>query len=81
MKQSVMNWFWYLHSTFHGSTVILWSRLQILVASGWVAMQGVDLSPVVKDPKWLLYWVIGSNLINEMLRRSGAEYNQDGKIK
>lgn len=73
--------YWYIHGTFHDSEVILWSRLQVFLASGWIALQGVDVSPVVHDPKWLVYYIIFSNLVNEMLRRRKAEYNHDGSIK
>lgn len=71
----------YVHGSFHGSEVILWSRLQVLIASLWVGLQGVDVSPVIHDPKYMLYYVIFSNVVNEWLRRRKAEYNNDGSIK
>ena len=73
--------FWYLHSTFHDSSVIVWSRVQVIAASVWLGLQGVDVSPVVKDPKYLMYYIIFSNVVNELLRRRGAEYHDDGSIK
>ena len=80
-----MNWikekFWYIHNTFHDSEVILWSRLQVLLGTIWVALQGVDVSPFINDPKYLIYYLIFSNLVNEMLRRRNAEYDEDGSIK
>ena len=66
---------------FHGSEVIAWSRLQVIGFTLWVALQGVDISPVVKDPKWLMYWAILSNVVNEMLRRRHAERDDDGNLK
>jgi hypothetical protein len=71
----------YLYGTFHGSDVIVWSRLQVIAMSVWLALQGVDLSPVLKEPKWMMYYVIFSNVMNELLRRRGAEYHEDGSIK
>lgn len=69
------------HASFHDSSVILFSRVNVALGTLWVGLQGVDVSPVVKDPKWMVYYVIGSNVVNELLRRSGAEYDKDGKIK
>lgn len=71
----------YLYGTFHSSEVIWWSRIQVAVGTVWVALQGVDVSPVITNPKWLLYWVIFSNLVNEGLRRRRAEYDHNGDIK
>lgn len=71
----------YIHATFHDSEVLLWSRLQIALGSGWFAMQGVDISPVLTNPKHLMGYLIFSNFVNEILRRRGAEYNGDGSIK
>lgn len=73
--------FWSFHSTFHGSSVILWSRLQMTLGSLWFAFQGVDMSPILTNPKYLMAYMIASNFINETLRRSGAEYHQDGSIR
>lgn len=73
--------FWYLYGTFHDSEVILWSRLQIAIGSGWFAMQGVDVSPILTNPKHLMGYLIFSNFVNEMLRRRNADYNKDGSIK
>lgn len=71
----------YIHGSFHDSEVIAWSRLQVLLGSLWVALQGVDVAPVIKDPRYMLYYIIFSNLVNEMLRRRKAEYDQNGSIK
>ena len=71
----------YIYGTFHDSSVIFWSRLQVLLGSLWFALQGVDLSPVLTNPKVLMGYLIVSNFVNEMLRRNGAEYHEDGTIK
>jgi hypothetical protein len=71
----------YLHGTFHGSSVILWSRLQVFLGTLWFSLQGIDLSPVLTNPKLLMGYLIFSNFVNESLRRSGAEYHPDGTIK
>lgn len=64
------------HDSFHGSETILWSRFQILIASVWLSLQGVDLTPLVKDPKVLLYWIIFSNFVNEMARRNREDWGK-----
>lgn len=71
----------YLYGTFHGSETILWSRLNIAIGSAWVALQGSDLSPVISNPKYIAYWVIFSNFINELFRRRHAEYDDHGNMK
>jgi len=80
-----MNWvkdkYRYIHGTFHASEVILWARIQVLAGVIWVALQGVDVSPVISNPKYLVWWIIFSNLVNEALRRRRAEYDHDGNIK
>lgn len=70
-----------LKGTFHDSSVIVWARLQVLMGIVWLALQGVDLSPLVTNPKYMAYWVIFSNVVNELLRRNGAEYHADGSLK
>ena len=67
-------WVW-IKGTFHDSSVIVWSRAQIVAMSVWLGLQGVDVSPVLHDPKWMMYYVIFSNVVNELLRRSGATYD------
>lgn len=76
--------FWYLYGTFHGSESILWNRLNILLGSVWVSLQGVDISVmhVFHDhPEYLVYWIIFSNFVNETARRHRAEFTPDGSIK
>lgn len=81
MLQFLKDKYLYIHNTFHGSEVILWSRINVALGTAWVALQGVDVSPLIKDPKWLVYYIIFSNLVNESLRRHRAEYEHDGSIK
>ena len=81
MWQSIKNITAYLVSSFHGSEVLIWSRLNIALGSAWLALQGVDISPLVHDPKLLVYWVIFSNFVNEMLRKRRAEYDDNGNMK
>lgn len=71
----------YIRGTFHDSEVIAWSRLQVLLGTVWVALQGVDVSPLISDPHYLVYYIIGSNLVNEFLRRRRADYDDTGAIK
>jgi hypothetical protein len=81
MLQRLKDTYDYVHGSFHGSEVILWSRLQIMIGAGWLSLQGQDLSPILHEPKYILYYAIGSNFINEMLRRRKATYDDDGSIK
>ena len=81
MWQFIKDKFWYIHNTFHDSEVILWSRLNVLFGVTWVALQGVDVSPLISNPKTLVYYIIVSNVINELLRRRKADYNDDGSLK
>lgn len=71
----------YLHGTFHGSSVIVWSRLNMFIGTFWFSIQGIDLSPVLTNPKVLMGYLIFNNFVNEMLRRNGAEYHPDGSIR
>lgn len=59
----------WVYGTFHDSSVIVWSRVQVLFATLWIGLQGVDVSPVIKDPKYMLYYIVFSNVLNELLRR------------
>lgn len=73
-----------LHGSFHDSSVIVFARLNVLLGVGWVALQGVDISVMNVfhvHPEYLVYYTIFSNAVNEMLRRNGAEYSNDGKLK
>lgn len=73
--------YWWFHNTFHDSEVILWSRLQVFIGTGWFAVQGIDVSPILTNPKHLMGYLIFSNFVNEFLRRRNAEYDKDGSIK
>ena len=66
MLEHIKSTFWYLHGTFHDSSVIVFARLNVLLGTIWVALQGVDVSPVIHDPKYLVYWIIFSNVVNEL---------------
>jgi hypothetical protein len=81
MWETIKEKYWAIHSTFHDSSVIVFSRLNVALGMIWVGLQGVDVSPVVNNPKYMVYYVIFSNVVNEMLRRNGAEYDKDGKLK
>jgi hypothetical protein len=81
MVTRIKAWYAYVHSTFHNSEVILWSRLNVLVGSLWLSVQGVDISPFIKDPRILAGWLIFSNLVNELARRRRAEYDENGALK
>lgn len=73
--------YWLLHGTFHDSSVIVWSRVQVTLGIVWCGLQNIDASPFLTNPKHLAYWMIFSNIINELLRRNGAEYHDDGRMR
>lgn len=81
MWQFIKEKYLYIHSTFRSSEVILWARFNVLMGTVWIALQGVDVSPLIKDPKYLVYYIIFSNVVNELMRRRKAEFNADGSIK
>lgn len=81
MWQFIKDKYLYIHSTFRSSEVILWARFNVLMGTVWIALQGVDVSPLIKDPKYLVYYIIFSNVVNELMRRRKAEFNADGSIK
>lgn len=81
MWQFIKEKYLYIHSTFRSSEVILWARFNVLMGTVWIALQGVDVSPLIKDPKYLVYYIIFSNVVNELVRRRKAEFNADGSIK
>jgi hypothetical protein len=84
MKQWITDEFWYLHGTFHDSSVIAFARLNAMLGVLWVSLQGVDVSAMKifhDHPEYLVYYIIFSNGVNEMLRRNGASYGDDGKLK
>lgn len=81
MWSQIKQEYWYLHGTFHNSSVIVWSRFQVTLGTLWFAFQGVDLSPILTNPKFLMGYLIFSNFVNETLRRNGAEYHPDGSLR
>lgn len=81
MWQTVKSTVVYLYGTFNNSETILWSRLQILIGAAWIALQGQDVSPILHDPKYILYYGIGSNFINELLRRRHTTVDEEGSLK
>ncbi len=69
--------FWYIHNTFHDSEVILWSRVQVLAGVVWVAVQSLDPALLFKaHPEYLVYYLIFSNVVNELLRRSREDWKE-----
>lgn len=61
------------------SETILWARLQ--VAFGflfgafllvWGVVSQTDISPILKDPRWIAVWSIINGLITELLRRQNT---------
>lgn len=74
MLQNIKDFFWWFHSTFHGSLVLLWSRIQLLMASVWLGLSTTDLSPVIKDPKYFAYWMIFNAIVTDYLRQRNAEW-------
>ena len=80
MWQRIKDAFWYVHSTFHGSEVILWQRLQILGAAVLAVLLATDMSPFIK-PEYLPIWVVVSSVMTEYLRRRRAEQDDEGRFK
>lgn len=64
----------YFHGSFHGSDTIVWARAQflLLAASGYTAVQGVDMSVFISDKHQLQIYIFANALITEMLRRRNA---------
>lgn len=81
MWQSIKSTVTYTYASFHGSEVIGFSRLNVMLGSMWFAFQGVDMSPILTNPKHLMGYIIFSNFVNETLRRRKATYDDDGSIK
>lgn len=81
MIQTFRDNYWRFASSFGDSSVIVWSRAQVALGSMWFAFQGVDMSPILTNPKHLMGYLIFSNFINEMLRRNGAEKDDQGNFK
>lgn len=64
-------------ASFGDSETILWSRLQVVFGvlgaiafPIWVGLSSTDLSPVIKNPQWITYWLIANGVITEVLRRN-----------
>ena len=70
--------FW---DSFHSSEVIWWSRVQVAVGAIWLGFSQTDLSPIIRDPKWLTYWLIFNGIVTELFRRHRGEYDDDGKMR
>lgn len=84
MLETVRNYYSRFHSTFHDSSVIVFARINVMLGIAWTAMQGIDVSAlkVFHDhPEYLVYYMIFANAVNEVLRRNGAEYHDDGRIR
>lgn len=70
----------YTYGSFHNSESIAWSRFNVVLGSAWIALQGQDVSPVLHEPKYILYYAVGSNFINEWLRRRRAVVDENGSL-
>lgn len=84
MLQTIKDKYWWFHSTFHDSSVIVFARINVFLGVVWAALQGVDVSMLKvfhEHPEYLVYYIIFTNGVNEMLRRNGAEYHQDGRLR
>jgi hypothetical protein len=56
---------------FRDSETIFFARLQIFVGAAWEILSAADLS-LVLPPTWMPYWLIGSGIVTEYLRRRRA---------
>lgn len=61
------------------SETIFWARLQVVAGAIWTVLLVTDLSPIL-PANTLTYWMIGSGVVTELLRRRGAEVNDSGKL-
>lgn len=65
---------WFKHSE-----TIFWARLQVALGTLLQVLTHTDLSPLIKDPKWLTVWTIlsgwlvASGVITELARRRNAK--------
>lgn len=66
-------------TSFHGSEVIIWARLQIMAGAIWVGLQGIDMGVWIDDKKLLGYWMLFSASLTEYLRRRRADFNGDSQ--
>jgi hypothetical protein len=65
-------------ATFHDSEVIVWSRVQVLIGAVgvpvWLGVSQTDLSPLIRNPQWLAYWLIFNGVVTEILRRNREDF-------
>lgn len=62
------------HGSFHASEIILWARVQFLLGSVLVALQGVDMSVFISDRHMFMIYLFANGLITEMLRRRREDW-------
>jgi hypothetical protein len=56
--------------SFHQSGVIVFARLQLLLAAVWTVLTTVDLAPLIGNPKYVTAWLVFSGIVTETARRS-----------
>lgn len=68
------------------SEVILWGYIQVILGAIsactlalWYVLSTTDLSPIIKDPRWLTAWAIINGLITIWLRQRGT-ITKDGHL-
>lgn len=80
MLDTVKSAFWKFHDSFHRSETILFARLQVLFGVVFEVLTHTDLSPLIHDQRVLTYWLIGSGVATELLRRRGQDVDDDNHL-
>jgi len=59
----------HFHQSFRRSATIAFARLQILLGAVWAVLVATDLSPILRDPRYVTAWLVFSGIVTEYLRR------------
>jgi hypothetical protein len=85
-KESIMTrkeiWAWVANSE-----TILWARIQVAFGAAfgiflvvWSVLSSTDVSPLLKDPRWIAVWAIVNGVVTELLRRHGTFTTPDNHL-
>lgn len=75
IRDHIRDYWQRFHGSFHDSETLFFARLQVVAGSIWCGLSSADMSPFITDHKQLAYWMIGSGIVNEYLRRRREDFH------
>lgn len=76
-----------LYKWCYNAETIIWARTQVafgvlyaMFFIAWPVVSGTDVTPLIKDPRWVPVWAIFNGVVSEVLRRYKSEFS-DGHLR